>query len=74
MSTANPLPSGQTISATTIAIGGGFHTDANYPLTISGKLQNGNTFDYTVQVSIVPPAGVYQRFSLGIKFMTLAGR
>lgn len=50
---SQPLTSGNSISETKILIGGGFTTDTQYPLIITG-MANGMPFSYTENVTIVP--------------------
>lgn len=48
---SNPLTSGNSVSETKILIGGGFTTESQYPLIVSG-IANGIPFSYTVNVKI----------------------
>lgn len=56
VTSSNPLQSGKSISSKLTLIGGGFGDNTQYPLTISGTLENGTTFNYTKQVQIAAPA------------------
>jgi hypothetical protein len=50
---SNPLLPDQSSSAKMTLIGGSLNTDVVYPFVISGILQNGTTFSYTLQAQIV---------------------
>ncbi len=56
VTSSTPLPPGNSVSSAKILIGGGFNSDANYPLLIRGEMQDGEAFRYTVQVKISAPA------------------
>ncbi len=56
VSAASPWLPGNTISAQTTLINGGFSDDQAYPLKISGTLKNGTTFNVTDQVMITAPS------------------
>ncbi len=49
------LPS-HSVNSTRILIGAGFASSSTYPLVISGKLLNGELFNYTQMVMILPPS------------------
>lgn len=50
---SHPLMPGQTASQTLVIIGpAGYVSDSTYPLHIEGKLMNGQTFSYTINVTI----------------------
>jgi hypothetical protein len=53
----SPLAPGNSATARMTLIGGGFDTGALYPLTVSGALAEGETFEFTSQVRISPPPG-----------------
>jgi hypothetical protein len=53
---SNPLQPGKSISVRQTLIGGEFNVDFNYPLLISGTLQNHVNFTYTKQMQRLPPA------------------
>lgn len=50
-----PLQPDKSTSDRLTLIGGGFGDSLLYPLTISGTLQNGDSFVYTKRVHITPP-------------------
>lgn len=52
---ANPLAPGSSATARMSLIGGGFSSDALYPLTVNGSFEESGPFSYTVQVYISPP-------------------
>ncbi len=56
LSNGHPLMPDSSIDSETTLIGGGFNNTVLYPLKISGKLENGQTFNFTQQVNISLPA------------------
>jgi len=57
---------GKTSSARNTLIGGGISNSLAYPLSISGTLQNGDTFSYSEQISIKPPAPAEMKIDLAL--------
>lgn len=49
----HPLLPGRSVSDTSTLIGAGFSNSTSYPLTITGALENGATFNCTKEVQIV---------------------
>lgn len=52
---SNPLQPNRSTSDRLFLIGGGFHSNGSYPLTINATLQNGANFVYTKLVQIAKP-------------------
>jgi hypothetical protein len=55
VTSTDPLQPGKTVSSKLNIIGGGFDTEASYPLTINGTLLSGQAFGFTLQVKISAP-------------------
>ena len=55
VSSSQPLLPGMTTSLTKSLISGSIVNDRDYPLTLSGTLQSGGSFNFTVQVRITSP-------------------
>jgi hypothetical protein len=53
----SPLAPGNNTTSQKTLIGGGFGSDTLYPLTVSGSFEGNESFSYTIQVMISPPAG-----------------
>ncbi len=53
VSKSNPLLANQDTSQTSTLIGAGFETNQTYPMTITGALQNGTQFDFTIAITII---------------------